>query len=1136
MSATKTPSSLRRRRFWLVLAFQTFNSSMKKYLLLIILSVVCIQDIYANHTKGGWMYYEYLGPGIADPSKLRYRIGLNLYIECGSTLIEPTWNFSFFNGRSPYNFIQDITVNAAPYYDINGCTLPSCYPCINNIPNRCYRIINYETIVELAQSPDGYIVSKQRCCRVTGISNLQSPSTNFGATYTIKIPGSNDGPTAPMNSSPQFIFNDTAIVCGNNPFTLNFKATDADADSLAYSFVSAYAGGSSGNANPNTAAPPPYSSVIYSPPYSGTRPLGAAVNIDPVTGVISGTAPPVGEYVVCVLVKEYRNGVYIAESRKEIHLKTASCNPLVANPNFNSVTCSGFTVTLTQNSSGNPTGYFWDFGDPASGPANTSTLPNPTHTFTDTGVFYIKLKITVGVSCSDSIIKPIGVYPNFFPGFINTAQLCVNSPVQFTDTTYFQYGNSTAWNWDFGDPPSGPLNTSGIANPSHTFAASGTYPVKLVVTNNRGCIDSITKDIFINPNPPLTLLSTDSIYCGLDSLQLNASGTGSFNWLPSTNIVGGGTANPRVYPTVPTRYRVTLTDATGCKSTDSVLVTPKLDLSNAITANPISICEEDTIQLSGSSNYSTNISWQWSPPANVESPAMQNSRAYPPVNTTYTLTTRWGAHCVATTTQNIAVKPLAIPNAGPDAALCNGQATIQLNASGGNTYQWSPAAGLSDPNIPNPIASPSVTTTYTVAVGVTGCPKTRVDSMVLTVRTLPAITTTNDTLICIIDTLQLNSTGTGNFVWVPNYNINNTNIANPLVSPDVATTYRVRLTDMFGCYRDDSVFVDVRTGVSLNAGADTTICQTDTIRLNTVSDGLYYQWTPSTYLNFSNIKNPLATPLNSTTYTVVSSIGKCSSTDDITITVVPYPKANAGADVPVCSGFSAQLNASGGSSYAWSPAAFLNNTSIPNPISQNPAASIQYIVTVRDNLGCPKPVKDSIWVLVAPPVVANAGPSDTTVVLGQPLQLNASGADTYLWSPPTWLSNPNIKNPVSLPQDDITYMLTATTTQGCIGTDFINVKLYKVDPDLYVPTAFSPGGDGLNDILKPILLGMRDLHYFKVFNRWGKLLYSTTQKNQGWDGKFNGKGQDAATYIWMAEGVNYKGELRQKKGYTVLIR
>lgn len=1108
---------------------------MKKYLLLIILSIVCLQDIYANHTKGGWMYYEYLGPGTIDPTKLRYRIGLNLYIDCGSNLIEPTWNFSFFNGRAPYNFIQDISVNAAPFYDVNGCTLPSCYPCINNIPARCYRIINYETIVELTQSPDGYIVSKQRCCRVAGISNIQPPSTNFGATWTIKIPGFNDGPTAPFNASPAFVFNDTAVVCGNNAFTFDFKAVDADGDSLAYSFVDAYSGGSSGNPNPGTASSPPYSSVNYLAPYSGTRPLGAAVSIDPVTGIVSGTAPPNGEYVVCVLVKEYRGGLYIGESRKELHLKTTPCTPLVASPNFNSVTCDGFTVTLTQNTPGSPDTYFWDFDDPASGPLNNSNQPNPTHTFTDTGVFNIKLVVSIAGLCIDSIIKPLGVYPSFFPGFINSPQLCVNTPVQFTDTTYFRYGTIVAWRWDFGDGTT-LGDTSHLSNPVYAYAAAGTYPVELIVTNDKGCIDTIVKNITINDNPVVSLISTDTAYCGLDSLQLNAGGTGTYNWTPATNITGANTATPLVYPTVPTRYKVTLTNAFGCFKSDSVLVTPQFDLTNSITASTINICEEDTLQLSGSTNKTNNLNWQWSPGTGLENPAMQVTRAYPSVTTNYTLTTTWGAHCVANATQNITVKPLAIPNAGPDTALCNGQASIQLAASGGNTYQWTPVAGLSDPNIPNPIASPNTTTTYTVAVGVTGCSKTRVDSMVLTVRTLPAISTTNDTLICYIDTLQLNTTGTGNFVWTPNYMISNTNIPDPLVSPDVPTTYHVRLTDNFGCYRDDSVFVDVRTTVALSLGADTTICQTDGIILNPVSDALYYQWTPSTYLDFDNIKNPLATPLTTTTYTVTGSIGKCFNQDDIMITVVPYPAANAGADKNICSGFSTQLNASGGSSYVWSPSIFLSDRFIANPTVNQPAASVQYIVTVRDVLGCPKPVKDTVWVLVEPPVIADAGPADTTVVLGQPLQLHATGGDTYTWSLPDWLNNPNSQNPVALPQDNITYRLTATTALGCVGIDFINVKLYKMDPDLYVPTAFSPNGDGNNDILKPILLGMRDLHFFKVFNRNGELVFSTTAKNAGWDGKFKGKPQDPATYVWMAEGINYRGELRQKKGTSILIR
>ena len=112
---------------------------------------------------------------------------------------------------------------------------------------------------------------------------------------------------------------------------------------------------------------------------------------------------------------------------------------------------------------------------------------------------------------------------------------------------------------------------------------------------------------------------------------------------------------------------------------------------------------------------------------------------------------------------------------------------------------------------------------------------------------------------------------------------------------------------------------------------------------------------------FDNIKQPLATPLNTITYRVTGSIGKCQKQDDITITVVPYPLANAGPDAAICTGFSTQLNATGGSIYFWSPATFLTDTRISNPRSINPTANIRYIVTVRDVLGCPKPVKDTVW-------------------------------------------------------------------------------------------------------------------------------------------------------------------------------
>ncbi len=1104
---------------------------MKKHLLFICILFLSVQELYATHIIGGVMRYEYMGPGLAPNSK-RYTIRLLLLRGGTGAPFINQYIVGVFNDDNGQKIIGPAINNNWAAVEDFTTPLPVpiiISPCIQNPPNLDYTYKTYSFVIELLNNANGYTVAFQTYSRQTS-DNIFA---NQGATYSCNIPGTNVLPNPQFDNSPIYSL-PISVICENSSFTLDFSATDPDGDSLVYNFCDAFNGGAATLANFQDPAPPPYGSVSYSGIYTSSQPMGNGVTINPSTGIISGIAPSAGRYVVCVCASVYRNGVLISVHRKDLIIEVSGCIPLAANPNFVPITCDGFTVTFNQSSTGNPTSFFWDFGDPASGVNNTSILPNPVHTFTDTGVFNIKFIVSIAGLCIDSVIRTISVYPGFLPGFTQSPT-CINIPVQFNDTTYSRYGVIDSWRWDFGDL-STLADTSHLPNPIYSYPAAGNYTVELRVTNSKGCNKIYSKLITINANPIVSILPRDTLYCGLDSLMLNASGAGTHNWLPATNIINANTASPSVFPTLPTRYVVTLTDVAGCKAKDSILVTPKFDLTNSIIANPTTICEEDTLLLSGNSNYSANASWQWTPAISVQNPSQQNSNAFPIVTTNYTLVTRWGNNCVATSTQNIIVRPLAIPNAGPDVVICNNIISAQLNATGGNTYSWMPTTGLSNPNIANPIATPLITTTYIVAVGVTGCTKTRVDSMQVIKSVLPPLNSTNDTLICTIDTLQINSSGVGNFTWSPNYNISNVNIINPLVSPDVPTMYYVRMTDAFGCYRDDSVFVDVKAFVTLNAGPDTTICQTDGFFLNINSDALSYRWIPSAGLSNDAIKNPLATPLSTTTYTVIGNIGKCQTVDDITINVVPYPIANAGPDAAICFGFSTQLNATGGSNYAWSPATFLNNRLIQSPISVRPTANIRYIVTVRDTLGCPKPVKDTVWVMVYPKVVPDAGPADTIVVLGEPLFLRASGALTYVWTPDTWLNNANIENPVSKPQDNIKYVLTGTTAQGCIGQDSIFVTLYKMDPDLYVPTAFSPNGDGNNDVLRPILLGMKKLNYFRVYNRWGRLMYSTTEQYRGWDGRFNGKAQDPATFVWMAEGLNYKGEVRRKKGYAVLIR
>ncbi len=459
-----------------------------------------------------------------------------------------------------------------------------------------------------------------------------------------------------------------------------------------------------------------------------------------------------------------------------------------------------------------------------------------------------------------------------------------------------------------------------------------------------------------------------------------------------------------------------------------------------------------------------------------------------------------------------------------------------------NAWSWNFGDGGSPSNtsvLQNPshiyISANSYNLHFTVN-STKGCSAT-IDTAIL-ITDKPALTVTNDTLICVVDTLQLNAFGTGAFLWTPNYMINNLSISNPLVSPDVTTTYHVQLTDPFGCIGNDSVKVSVVDHVSQFGPNDSTICKTDGIVLKLVSNAINYRWTEipaGNSLSDPFAKNPVATPLGNTRYHVVGSIGKCTAQNDVTIKVAPYPNANAGADQTICFGNSTQLLASGGSSYSWSPAAFLNNRLIYNPVSMAPTANVQYVVTVTDTLGCPKPVKDTIVVFVAK-IKANAGPSDTSVVLNQPLLLQATGSNHYLWSPAQWLSNIGIAAPVSLPQSDIRYYVRVSNDAGCFDIDSINVHLYKLDAGIYVPSAFTPNGDGSNDYFHPIIIGMKSLEIFRVYNRWGQLMYSGTDAQKGWDGNFNGKGQDPATYVWYAEGIDYKNNRIKKKGYVVLIR
>jgi gliding motility-associated-like protein len=259
-----------------------------------------------------------------------------------------------------------------------------------------------------------------------------------------------------------------------------------------------------------------------------------------------------------------------------------------------------------------------------------------------------------------------------------------------------------------------------------------------------------------------------------------------------------------------------------------------------------------------------------------------------------------------------------------------------------------------------------------------------------------------------------------------------------------------------------------------------------------------------------------------------------------TVYVNPVPVPNAGSDITACFGKDIRLDGSGSINYQWTPSIYLSNPSAPNPnVVLAPPGTYQYYLTVSDANGCKSVKQDSVIVKItaAPKIFAGR---DTAIAINQPLQLNVIdinnvGFVSYSWSPASTLNNPRIANPMAITDRDVTYVVTVRTAEGCQAGDDIKVTVFQ-QADIYVPTAFTPNGDGRNDFAKAIPVGIREFRYFMIYNRWGETIFTTKDPSKGWDGKLAGVLQDNAVFVWMAQGVDFKGNLISKKGTITLIK
>jgi gliding motility-associated-like protein len=362
----------------------------------------------------------------------------------------------------------------------------------------------------------------------------------------------------------------------------------------------------------------------------------------------------------------------------------------------------------------------------------------------------------------------------------------------------------------------------------------------------------------------------------------------------------------------------------------------------------------------------------------------------------------------------------------------------------------------------------------------------------------------------------------------------------PLQSADSfavqAGTSQVRIVDDKGCSFTDTVRIP-SLPLPLFIGNDTAICEGSTVRFSPVTTATAFSWQPHSSLSATHLANPTATPADTTDYILQASRNGCTATDTIRVNVWKAPVADAGRDTTLCAGREYQLQGRGGVGYSWQPAPALDRPQSPSPRLKT-GISTRFTLQVRDARGCRSLQQDTVMVHFIPAVRAFAG-KDTQVVAGQPLQLTAtdlSGKATRAsWWPVTGLSDPQAFNPVATVREDVHYVLTLATPEGCTGKDTLFIRAF-LGPQVYVPTAFTPDGNGRNDLLRPLLVGMKGFHYFRVYNRWGQVVYATATAGAGWNGTVQGVRQDSGTFLWVVSATDERGQPVLRKGTVVLVR
>lgn len=838
---------------------------------------------------------------------------------------------------------------------------------------------------------------------------------------------------------------------------------------------------------------------------SGTGSIAPFIAMGPATGVIT-----------------YSNGCGVQNT-------TITTVPgLTLTPNNNSPFCAGNTLNLTTNAASS---YTWI------GPNSfTSNLQNPTITNASslaTGAYTV-----IGMSasgCTASAVTNVTVNALPVPIPTNTGPYCIGTTMQLNGGAYSTY----TW--------TGPSSfSSNLQNPTQANIQTinaGVYTVSVI--NANGCGGTGTTNVVVNPLPVISV--THPTNCINSTINLTSSGGSIYSW-SGPNSFASNVQNP----TIPSAqlnmtgiYTVTVTDVNNCVNTETVSVTVFSIPNPTITSNS-PVCVGNTLNLfsSGGVNYFWNGPGYTGPTVNPVIPNVTLGAAG-----VYTLIAGIGT-CTASSTHTVIINPLPTPNIVTNSPVCI-NFPINFTGSGGVSYSWSGpglSSALQNPNIVN--ASMSNNGNYVLTVtDANGCVDSTNQNVV--VNPQPIVAAAGNTVCENLNT-SLSSSGGISYSWTGPAGFTSTS-QNPAINTaqlNYAGQYQVVVTDVNTCSDTALATLIVNPTPVPQIVTNSPICIDHVLSL-AGTGGVSYSWSgPNGF--FSSAQSPTIMA-NTTGYTgnyplTVTDINGCIASTLSPVIVHPIPDVaitstkNFGCP-PFCSNFT--FNSTHPiQSYNWSLGNSATGTTSIAEGCYNSTGIYTVNVQVTSIYGCINSTTHTLEVYPVPVADFNHAPIKPIInvdgeVTFTDASYNATIA-TWNWYFMNTAQYTSVQqNPTFVYNEPGNYVvaLVVKSDKGCMDTVLRPIVVGE-DFGIYVPNAFTPNGDGLNDIFQPKGFGVIE-YELNIFDRWGEKVFSTKKFEEGWNGTFQGRGDtgcEESSYVWLIRCTSVFKKAHELKGHVTLIR